>query len=189
MTGSANTIDPSESNGPTPTARLCVSTHACHASSIVPIAVTTGRVILKPCASNALEINKEPTHAPYTAPAIANEKKDPVSTRRDKSCPATAPASAPINVDVRKRCTAGCRNTREYGTGDMSTMVTSGASTASGPPLAPLRSPKKTTTAANIPSAAGPCCARSVYPEALIFSSDTSPERNNTVPPPAMAVM
>ena len=76
--------------------------------------------------------------------------------RRPANCPAAAPAPAAANAAKRSWRQAGPRRAAPRSIGAMSTWRTSGASTASGPPRLPERSPTKQARAAATPSQAGP---------------------------------
>ena len=87
-----------------------------------------------------------PVAAPATAPLAAQASGEPGS-RRAASWPATAPTSAPPKATDRSRWTTGRASTARRGTGASSRWRTSGASTETGPPSLPLRSPRATATA------------------------------------------
>jgi hypothetical protein len=136
--------------------------------------------------TTATATNSAPIAASAMPPLAAHASLEP-GRRRAARCPATAPASRPLNAIERNRCTTGRVRTWRRGTGAISRWRTSGGSMEIGPPSLPLRSPKAMARAAPAPMTAGPCSVRAAICEAVAGSSDTSPLSHSTTPPPTRA--
>ncbi len=157
------------------------------ASTTAAMPLATHQLSRRPDTTMAVPMARTPASEKVAVQKITGGTGFPGSWR-DASTPTMAPTTPEAN-DMNRSCLmAGPRTTASWGTGASSSCCTTGASSVSGPPRPPDRSPKATAAAITSPRMAGPWSASLSRLDADSLSSATLLDANSTKMMPPRAV-
>ncbi len=142
------------------------------ASTPRPSTEATGRLTRSPQATSAAPTDSTPARNPKPAPVTTHPANSP-GRRWPARFPTIAPTHRPLKAAERTWCSAGDRSATWRRIGASSTTRTSAASSDSGPPRLPDRSPSATRKATARPRTAAPWSRMSPSPRPAAASSDT----------------